>query len=266
MLINWFTVVAQIVNFLLLVFLLRHFLWKRLVRIIDEREARVAGRLAQAEEKNAEAARQSEEVHRRTLEMEHRKDEMIAEARKEADKEHTRMVELAREEVRELETRWREDLEREQEAFFRELRLRAAGEVLTVIRRALHDLAGRDLQQAALAVFIEKLHTLDLVTLTAMAAGELVVRSASELSAEARQNIAAELEGRLHTAPRLRFESDAAMAWGLELRGNGLKVGWNPESYLDAMEENLNQALERRREKAEQAAVEDSHGKTQPAA
>ena len=47
MLIDWFTVVAEIVNFLILVALLKRFLWGRLVQAIDEREKRISGRLAE---------------------------------------------------------------------------------------------------------------------------------------------------------------------------------------------------------------------------
>ena len=38
--IDWFTLLAQIVNFLLLVWLLKHFLYGRVVRAMDEREAK----------------------------------------------------------------------------------------------------------------------------------------------------------------------------------------------------------------------------------
>ena len=55
MLIDWFTVIAQAVNFLILVALLKHFLWGRLVRVIDEREQRVATQVAEAEKKNKTA-------------------------------------------------------------------------------------------------------------------------------------------------------------------------------------------------------------------
>jgi F-type H+-transporting ATPase subunit b len=254
MLIDWFTVVAEIVNFLVLVALLRHFLWGRLVRAIDEREARVAGKLAQAEEQAKEARQQMEDVRARALEMEHRRDEMIVQAKKEADEQRNRLIEKARESVRELETRWREDLDHERTAFFRELRRRAAGEVLTVIRRALADLASSEVQQAAIQVFLEKLHSLDLATLKAMAAEELLLRSAVELPEATQQQVRTVLRERLSAAPRLRFECDPAMAWGLELRGNGRKIGWNPESYLDSMEENLNQALDRRADTVSRAA------------
>ena len=42
MLIDWFTVAAQAVNFLLLVWLLKRFLHKPVLAAIDEREKRIA--------------------------------------------------------------------------------------------------------------------------------------------------------------------------------------------------------------------------------
>ena len=42
MLIDWFTVVAQVVNFLILVWLLKRFLYKPILDAIDAREKRIA--------------------------------------------------------------------------------------------------------------------------------------------------------------------------------------------------------------------------------
>ncbi len=55
MLINWFTVGAQAINFLILVWLLKRFLYKPILHAIDEREKGIASQLAQAEAKVAEA-------------------------------------------------------------------------------------------------------------------------------------------------------------------------------------------------------------------
>jgi len=43
--INWFTVIAQIVNFLILVWLLKRFLYKPVLKAIAEREQKIASRL-----------------------------------------------------------------------------------------------------------------------------------------------------------------------------------------------------------------------------
>ncbi len=255
MLFDWFTVVAQIVNFLVLVALLKHFLWGRLIRAIDEREARVAGELAKAEEKNKEAQRQAEILQARALELEKKRDAMLVEARREVDEKRANLVQEARGKILELEKNWRDDLDRERTAFFRELRLRAAVEILEVVRRALADLSSLELQECTLQVFLEKLRSMDVAILRELQGKEKLICSAADLPEPTRMKIAAILKERLGTPPELRFEKDSGMAWGIELRGNGKKIGWNPEAYLNSMEENLRAALEHQEESVDEQAV-----------
>ena len=61
MLIDWFTVGAQVLNFLILVWLLKHFLYKPILNAIDAREKRIAAELADAEAKKAEAQKQRDD-------------------------------------------------------------------------------------------------------------------------------------------------------------------------------------------------------------
>ena len=55
MLINWFTVAAQIVNFLILAVLLKRFLYGPIVRAMAAREERIASEMAAAAQKRREA-------------------------------------------------------------------------------------------------------------------------------------------------------------------------------------------------------------------
>ena len=61
MLIDWFTVGAQAVNFLILVWLMQHFLYKPILHAIAEREKRIATELANADKKKFEAQKESDE-------------------------------------------------------------------------------------------------------------------------------------------------------------------------------------------------------------
>ena len=246
MLIDWFTVVAQIVNFLVLVALLKHFLYGRLIQAMDDREKRVAGRLAEAAEKNKEAERHVEEMRAQAAEQERQRTEMLAQARHEADERRNEMIQQARETVRKLEVRWTQDLEREQSAFLAEVRRRAAAEVLAIVRRALADLACADVQHCAQEVFLEKLQTVDVASLRELASGDMTVQSAVELSEETRTKIQSVLEERLKTPVHAQFIRAPAMAWGIELRSNGRRIGWTSDSYLDSLEDSLREALERR--------------------
>jgi len=244
MLIDWFTVCAQIVNFLILVWLLKKFLYGRILRAIDERESRIAARLADAEAREKQAGEQLALYQAKLQDFEQTHESMLAQAKLEADKLHTELLDKAREEVHALESSWQEDLERERHAFLLDLRRRAAMEILTIARRTVADLAGTDVQQCAIRVFLEKFRALDSGARKRFAQGELSIRSPFELSEAARAEIQQTIEQGLEKPVSLRFERAPEMGLGLELRGNGWRVGWNSESYLEALEEDLKEAFE----------------------
>jgi len=66
MLIDWFTVGAQVLNFLILVWLLKHFLYKPILNAIDAREKRIASELADADAKKSEAQKERDDFQNRT--------------------------------------------------------------------------------------------------------------------------------------------------------------------------------------------------------
>ena len=69
MLIDWFTVGAQALNFLILVWLMKRFLYKPILHAIEEREKRIAAELANADKKKAEAQKESDEFKRKNEEF-----------------------------------------------------------------------------------------------------------------------------------------------------------------------------------------------------
>jgi F-type H+-transporting ATPase subunit b len=61
MLIDWFTVGAQLLNFLVLAWLLKRFLYRPILDALDAREQRIAAELADADAKRAEADKARDE-------------------------------------------------------------------------------------------------------------------------------------------------------------------------------------------------------------
>ena len=53
--INWFTVIAQIINFLVLVGLLKYFLYGRILQAIEKRDQQIRAQRAAAEQLLAQA-------------------------------------------------------------------------------------------------------------------------------------------------------------------------------------------------------------------
>lgn len=245
MLIDWFTVAAQIVNFLILVWLLKRFLYGRIIRAIDARESLIAARLSEAAAKEKAAAEQLALCQAKVLEIDEQRERMLNEARIGAAAARDQMMQEARKGIAALESAWREDLDREREAFLLELRQRAAAEILAIARRVVADLACIELQKCAVRVFLERVRSLDSETWRSLANCELQVRTAFDLSDDMRAEIRQTIDERLEKSTRLRFDRAPALGWGIELRGNGRRLGWNAEAYMDQMEQDLRAALER---------------------
>jgi F-type H+-transporting ATPase subunit b len=244
MLIDWFTVVAQIVNFLVLVWLMRRFLYRRILGAIDARESRIAARVAEADAKEKEAAEQLTLYKAKLQDFELEHENMLAQAKAEGGRLHAEMLERARKDVCALETKWKEDLDRERSAFLLELRRRAATEILEITRRTVSDLTCLDVQECAVRVFLEKIQLIDEDARLSLSQGELQIRSAFDLPDQTQTQIQQVLEDRLQVPVMLRFERAPGIGLGLELRGNGWRIGWNSEDYLDELENAVREALE----------------------
>ncbi len=248
---NWFTVAAQIVNFLILVALLKYFLYDRIIRAMDEREKTVRSRMQEADEKEAEARREADELSSRRRELEQEKEGMIATARGEAEKEKKELLRRAREEVDAQHERWEAALRREQEAFLRDFQQMAAREVYAAARRAIGDLAGMDLEGAIVENFIKRLQGLDagetgdMAWATTDSGRGLTIRSHFELPSEAKRKLTAALHKQLDRKLDVRYESAPEMLPGIEVRGAGRKMAWSAGSYLDGLEDRALGALSR---------------------
>ena len=96
MLINWFTVCAQAVNFLILVWLLKRFLYKPILHAIDEREKGIATQLAQAEAKVAEAQKERDDFQHKNEVFDQQRAAMLTKATDEAKAERQRLLDEAR--------------------------------------------------------------------------------------------------------------------------------------------------------------------------
>ncbi|MCF8066354.1 MAG: hypothetical protein K9K36_13980, partial [Desulfarculaceae bacterium] len=116
MLIDWFTVAAQVVNFLILVWLLKHFLYDRIIKAIDQREADIAARFEEAEAKQDAAARKESEPDQRRRELEEQSGSLLAEAKEQAEQRRQELVAQAKQEVEGQRDNWREALERVRQA------------------------------------------------------------------------------------------------------------------------------------------------------
>ena len=89
MLINWFTVAAQIVNFLILVALLKHFLYGPIVAAMTAREGKIAAQLTEAREKRQQAEQEEASLRQKIREIGEQRQAMLTEAGHQAEAHKT---------------------------------------------------------------------------------------------------------------------------------------------------------------------------------
>ena len=261
MLIDWFTVAAQIVNFLILVFLLKHFLYDRILQAMDRREERIQNRLDEAQTKKQEAEQEAESHRRERKDLETKRSHVLAEAREAAEEERKRLVREARDQVAAMRREWQKSLEREKDAFTRELRRQASREVYAVCRKALRDLADAEVEEQMVQVLLEHLAGLEdeeksLLAREAQEAGNPVsVRSGFDMPPGLKQKLTREIHEHLGGDIEVVYETEPEQGPGIELRMNGRKLSWGFEDYLDELEAHAREALEREAGKEDREAA-----------
>ena len=250
MLINWFTVAAQIVNFLILVALLKHFLYGPIVAAMTAREGRIAAQLTEARQKRQEAEQEEASLRQQIREIAAQRQEMLTEAGRQAEAHKQELFSQARQEVGQIRQKWAVALRREQETFLQNLKQRLAQEVVAISRRALKELGNQELEQRLTEVFLDRLRLLPPEEQAAIkesvqeTGGELLITTAFELSEETRQKIAAQVQEQFGQGLALRFATSGELLAGLELLTSSRKLAWSLGSFLDTLEEDLSQAFQ----------------------
>ena len=242
--INWFTFGAQIVNFLLLVWLLKRFLYGPIVNAMAEREQRIADRFDEAREKRETAEAEARNYRQKLEALAEAREDKIAEAEEAAHERRREMIEDARTQVDQLEAQWKNALRRERETFLKELADRVSRETITIARRALRDLAHADLEQQVVRVFLKRLNALDddrrrTLTDAVQSDKEISVHTAFELDETDRQRLTETLQAVTEAEVTPEFSRDAEIGFGIEVRAGGHKIAWSLQSYFAEMSDRI---------------------------
>lgn len=243
--IDWITVVAQAINFLVLVWLLRRFLYRPILDAMATRERRIAERLAQANEREQAAAAREAEYAERLARFERESGERHAEVEREAAEEKAQLLDAARRAAADAESGWREGLAREKREFAATLRESLGAAIGLAASRCVAELADANLHARAIERFVARLASLDEPLRRALAgADRLVLVTASALDDEARAGLERSVREALAGNPVLRFEHDPQLVLGVELRSADTRVAWSAADYLDEAERQIDQRIE----------------------
>jgi F-type H+-transporting ATPase subunit b len=249
--IDWITVIAQAVNFVILVLLLKRFLYKPIVKAIDDRDKKIADQLQDAANKLAEAKKQQEEFEAKNKEFDDQKSAMMAKAQQDSDAEKKRLIEEARKEADDFRARLLESLQNEEKNLSTEIVNSTKQEVFAITRKTLADLAGATLEATMTDAFVKKLKALDkeekdqLTKAVIADAGTGAVKIITAFSLEqAQQKLIQDTVNEIFAATKnIAFIVAPELICGIELNANGYKMGWSINDYLNSLQKKVDEIL-----------------------
>lgn len=250
--IDYFTTAAQVVNFALLVFLLKHFLYRPLLKLMDEREMKLISRQKAAEDAKREAQAEAQSYRKKKEELSAEHEELLVKAKEDAKEFRADMMKKARDEIEETKIEWQRDLQRQKDELIGDLRKYSGQQLYAISRRALRDLANEDLERQIMIAFINRLTNLEepergtIKEFLKDSEQIITVRSAFKVPEDIQQKIKDALTSHAEADVRVLFEIEDDLISGMVMSAKNVEITWSIAGYLDSLEADFSRWLEKR--------------------
>jgi len=263
MAIDWFTIIAQALNFLILVWLMKRYLYKPILNMIDAREKRITDELASANTKQVGADKQAADLKVKLEQLEKNRADLMAQAVTKANERNEQLLRDGKKVADDIIQKKRDAASADEQRLRNGLGQRVRAEAFLIAKTILEQLANTEIDSQMIEAFLNKLRLLPenekadlnkMFTLT----GKVTVSTAFELSNALRDKISQTLETFFKPAAvnqatgptqpiadqannstagpksHTTFKLDPALVNGIELAVGGKKVAWNISNSLDA--------------------------------
>ena len=243
--INWFTVIAQILNFLVLVWLMKRYLYKPILNAIDDREKKIAGQLADAKTKKDEAKAEQDEFNKKNEVFDQQKKDMMDKATAEAGAQSQKLLEEAKNNAKTLQDKLEKAAKDQQADLNHQMEQKTEQDVFAITKKVLADLADVDFEEQSVNVFIKRISNIkedekDLFKKALHSgSGPIQVRSAFDLPEKQQTEIKSAVTKMLGTKPSFEFKTSPALLGGIELTTNGYKLAWSIAAYVNSFEKSI---------------------------
>ncbi|MDV7143254.1 F0F1 ATP synthase subunit B [Tropicimonas sp. TH_r6] len=243
MTIDWITVLAQIGNFLLLLWLLKRFLFRPILDGIDAREAEIDARMERAV-RAREDSEATEAAYRAKLEaLQSARSEITNGERARAEAQADELLGAARERMEQEKRTCQAQLDAEARSFTDRLHRAGARALLAMTRKALGDLADVELEAGMARHLARQAAAMAPEIRAAAGQGRAAVVTSRTALPDAEQAHFAESFAGILPGATLRFETDPDQSPGMVLRLGGAQLAWTVDSYLDGLEAQYGEQL-----------------------
>ena len=235
---NWSTFVLEMINFLVLVWILKHFFYRPVLGVIERRQKSIDQTVEEANRRQSEAEALLEKYERRLQDWEQEKQKNYDRLREEINNERSRRLQEL--EVF-LEQKKQQSLiadQKQLQAKLGRLEKKALEHAAGFARKLLEFAAGAEMQDRLLDLIINDLKHLSSRRIEQLKAGmdgaghKIMVYSAFPLSVPQQQLLQETLSSILVAGPAFQFEQDEALLCGLRISLGSWVLGLNLQDEL----------------------------------
>jgi len=229
-----FEILAQIFNFLVLMYILNRLLYKPVNETMKRRQAVISQKLDEAERMEAEAGKLIGSYRERMSDIEDERRRIFDKTNEEAREKKEEIVEGFRDEAERKRRSFLDEVEYEKERFGEELRSSLARNSILIAEGILRELSGDELKRMAFMSFLKKISEMELEGSETAGNSEMpVVSAADELDEAQKGEVRAVLAAKLGIELEPSFTVDRTLGEGYSLRLESRLVEVSMRRYLE---------------------------------
>lgn len=246
--IDWITFSAQIVNLIVLIWLLKRFLYKPVLKAIDDREKSISDRVNGAKELEKKAKEQIKDLQSKKEDFEKERYALLAKTKDECEALRERMLDEAKAEVKLQKDIWLSDIEKQKAAFFDSANHGVIKSFMHFADKALRDLAESGLEKQMTEIFKNKIAALPAAdkksfTENANESGKVTVTTTFALQNAGETEKFIRDTFNLGNDVRICFENNEQLICGIELSSKEKSLSWSMKEHLNQFKAELKSAL-----------------------
>lgn len=248
--IDWSTVIFQMLNFFILVFILKKHLFKPVVNAMDEREKSIQEKLNVSEKAKEEAEKELKKYERMLEDLKKKETDIMRNAHKVAEVEKQSLHKELLAEIKGKRAQFESQIKAERKMLQNTVR-KLVGKVLVgESKNAFKELADVNLEEKVAVKFAEKISDLKSAEKKQFIKSyedngkEIKVYSSFDINKDIEKQIAKSLESLMGAKPaKLSFKEDSSIICGVEARLGTFVVSFGFNDYVTKFENELDIAL-----------------------
>ena len=243
--IDWWTFIAQIINLVILLFLLRKFLYIPVLKAVEARQKLIADELQEAANAKKRALKLTDECNKRLADIEAQKQKILAQTSIDAGKLADSLMSEAQEQYKNARQQWQNKLIGEQQSFETAVRNLIAEYFTGFAERALTQMADIHLNDLIVAKFIDKLADIKPEE-TLENKDKIEIQSAQPLNQKNRDLLQKSLQKQFNLPADIKFDYtiNQTLIGGIIIQAEDEQISWNLADYMQEFQEQMNTEMQ----------------------